>query len=192
MHRKYCSFLLILSLLLFTVHVPSSVAVEKADRRFTDVILTSSDTNLLLFGKLTNGFSEEMLQGLHNGIPIQFTFFVELNRARQYWPDERIVEMSFRHTLRYDTLKETYRVEMEEMGQKTFSFPSLAEAQRAMSGINGLKIIKLSALVPNDSYTLRIRAELSRKTLPMGLHHVIPFISWWDIETDWYSTDFKY
>jgi hypothetical protein len=61
-----------------------------------------------------------------------------------------------------------------------------------MNEINGLKVIKLSSLVPNDSYTLRVRAEPYKKTLPMGLHHVIPFISWWDIETDWYSVDFNY
>ena len=192
MHRKYSSFLLILSLLLFTVQVSSSVAIEKTDRRFSDVILTSSDTELLLFGKLKNGFSEEMLQGLHNGIPIQFTFFVELNKVRQHWTDERIVEISVRHTLKYDTLKETYRVDLEETVQKTFTFQSLAEAQKAMAEINGLKVIKLSNLIPNDTYTFRIRADLSKKTLPMGLHHVIPFISWWDIETDWYSTDFTY
>jgi hypothetical protein len=192
MPRKYTSFLLILSLLLFTVQVPSSVAIEKKDRRFSDIILTPSDTNLLVFGELKNGFSQEMLQGLHNGIPIQFTFFVELNRVRKNWIDERIVEMSFGHTLKYDTLKETYKVELEETSQKTFTFQSLAEAQKAMTEINGLQVIKLSKLIPNDTYNLRIRADLSQKTLPMGLHHIIPFISLWDIETDWYSTDFNY
>ncbi len=192
MPRKFSSFLLILFLLLFTVQVSSSVAIEKKDRRFSDIILTPSETNLLVFGKLKNGFSEEMLQGLHNGIPIQFTFFVELNRVRKNWTDERIIEMSFGHTLKYDTLKETYKVDLEETRQKTFTFQSLAEAQKAMAEINGLKVIELSKLIPNAAYTFRIRADLSKKTLPMGLHHVIPFISWWDIETDWYSTDFTY
>ena len=192
MLRKYTSFFLIFFLFLFTVQVPSSVAVEKKAPRFSDVILTSSDTNLLVFGMLKNGFSEEMLQGLHNGIPIQFTFFVELNRVRKNWTDERIVEMSFGHTLKYDTLKETYKVELEEASEKAHTFQSLAEAQKAMAEINGLKVVKLSKLIPNDTYTLRIRADLLQKTLPMGLHHIIPFISLWDIETDWYSTDFTY
>jgi hypothetical protein len=192
MLRKYTSFFLIFFLLLFTVQVPSSVAIEKKAPRFSDVILTSSDTNLLVFGILKNGFSEEMLQGLHSGIPVKYSFFVELNRTRKHWADEHIVSMTFTHTLKYDTLKETYKVELEETNQKTFSFQSLAQAQKAMTEINGLKIIKLSSLIPNDSYTLRIRAELSKKTLPMGLHHIVPFISWWDIETDWYSTDFNY
>ena len=192
MLRKYTSLFLIFFLLLFTVQVPSSVAIEKKDPRFSDVILTPSDTNLLVFGMLRYGFSEEMLQGLHSGIPVKYSFFVELNRTRRHWADEHIVSMKFTHTLKYDTLKETYKVELEETNQKTVTFQSLAQAQKAMTEINGLKIIKLSSLIPNDSYTLRIRAELSKKTLPMGLHHIVPFISWWDIETDWYSTDFNY
>jgi hypothetical protein len=192
MHRKFLSFLFILFLFLFFVQVSSSFAIEKKDPRFTDVILTSSEANLLLFGVLKNAFSEEMLQGLHSGLPLKFSFFVELNRARKYWTDERIVSMTFTHTMKYDTLKETYKLELEETPQKTFTFQSLAQAQKTMAEINGLKVVTLSSLIPNDPYTLRIRAELSKKTLPMGLHHVIPLISWLDIVTDWYSKDFNY
>jgi len=192
MPRKSSSFLLILFLLFFTVQVSSSVAIPKKTPSFFDVILTSSDANLLVFGVLKNGFSEEMLQGLHSGLPIRFSFFVELNRTRKHWTDERVASMTFTHTLKYDTLKEAYKVELEETSQKTFTFQSLTQAQKAMAEINGLKVITLSSLIPNDSYTLRIRAELSKKTLPMGLHHIVPFISWLDIETDWYSKDFNY
>lgn len=192
MPRKLLFPLCILFLLFFTVQVSSPIAVEKKNPRFSDVILTTSETSLLMFGMLNNSFTDEMIQGLHNGLPIQFSFFIELNRSRKHWRDERIISMECRHTLSYDTLKEIYKVELDETKQKTFTFPSLCEAQKAMNEINGLKVIKLSDPVPDGSYTLRVRAELYRKTLPMGLHHVIPFISWWDIETDWHSVDFNY
>jgi hypothetical protein len=192
MPRKYSTFILILFLLIFTVQVSSSVVIPKTTPNFTDVILTPSEANLLVFGGLKNAFSEEMLQGLHSGLPLKFSFFIELNRARKHWTDERVVSMTFSHTMKYDTLKEIYKVELEETSQKAFTFQSLAQAQKAMTEINGLKVVTLSSLIPNDSYTLRIKAELSKKTLPMGLHHVIPFISWLDIETDWYSKDFNY
>jgi hypothetical protein len=192
MPRKFLFPLFILCLLFFTVQVSSPITVEKKNPRFSDVILTTSETSLLMFGMVNNGFTDEMIQGLHNGLPIQFSFFIELNRSRKHWRDERIISMEFRHTLSYDTLKETYKVELDETKQKTFTFPSLSQAQRAMSEINGLKVIKLSDLIPDGSYTLRVRAELYKKILPMGLHHVVPFISWWDIETDWHSVDFNY
>jgi len=39
---------------------------------------------------------------------------------------------------------------------------------------------------------LTIRAELYEKTLPMNLHSILPFLSWWDVKTDTYSLEFKY
>jgi hypothetical protein len=158
----------------------------------SDVILTTSETSLLMFGVLKNSFNDEMIQGLHNGLPIQFSFYIELNKPRRYWRDERIVSLEYKHTLTYDTLKESYKVELDETNQKIFTFPTLAQAQKSMNEINGLRIIKLTELVPDGSYTLRVRAELYKKTLPMGLHHVVPLISWWDIETDWNTVDFNY
>jgi hypothetical protein len=192
MPRKLLSILFIVILLLPIMLVPSSVAVEEDSPHFSDVILTTSETSLLLFGTLNNGFTSEMIQGLHSGLPIQFSFFVELNKIRKNWTDEQIAAMEFKHTLTYDTLKETYKVEMEETNQKTFSFQTLAEAEKAMSEINGLKVYKIANLIPDQAYTLRLRAELYKKTLPMGLHHIVPFLSWWDIETDWYTINFNY
>ncbi len=192
MSRKPSSLLLLLILLLSTALVSSSIAIEKKGPHFSDVILTTSETNLLLFGTLNNSFTDEMIQGLHSGLPIQFSFFVELEKIRKHWMNDQIVSMKFKHTLTYDTLKESYKVTMSETNQKTFTYQTLAEAKKAMCDINGLKVYTLSKLIPDQAYTLRIRAELYKKTLPMGLHHIVPFLSWWDIETDWYSIDFNY
>jgi hypothetical protein len=192
MPRKFFFLFIILILLFFTVQVSSSITVEKKNPRFSDVTLTTSETSLLMFGLLNNSFTDEMIQRLHNSLPIQFSFFIELNRVRKLWKDERIISIECKHTLTYDTLKESYKIELDETNQRFFTFPSLQQAQKAMNEINGLKVIKLSDLIPDGSYTLRVRAELYKKTLPMGLHHVIPFISWWDVETDWHSVDFNY
>jgi hypothetical protein len=192
MPRKFFFPIIILILLVFTVQVSSSITTEKKGPHFSDVILTTSETSLLMFGLLNNSFNDEMIQGLHNGLPVQFSLFIELNKSRKYWRDERIVSMEYKHTLTYDTLKESYKVELDETNQRIFTFSSLPQAQKAMNEINGLKVIKLADLIPDGSYTLRVRAELYKKTLPMGLHHVVPLISWWDIETNWYSVDFNY
>ncbi len=192
MLRKF-SFLLLITILLFsTLLVSSSIAVDKNDPHLSDVILTTSETHLLLFGTLNNAFTDEMLQGLHSGLPIQFSFFVELNKIRRHWMDEQIVSLQFKHTMTYDTLKETYKVQTAENNRRTTTFQTLAEAEKAMCEINGLRVYRLSRLIPDQAYSVRVRAELYKKTLPMGLHHIVPFLSWWDIETDWYSVDFNY
>ena len=48
---------------------------EKKDP-FPELIATTSETHLLLFGYVDNVFSEEMISGLNSGLPNRFNFFV--------------------------------------------------------------------------------------------------------------------
>jgi len=191
MRRTIFFFLLILSLTC-PAHTGYARDSRHRDVHFSDLIITTSKTNLLLFGLINNGITEEMLQGLHNGIPIQFTFLMELNKTEKTWPDLQLVSLQFKHLLTYDTLQENYRVETDEKSKKSESFSELSDALKAMTEINGLQVIELPQLIPDSSYQLRLKAELYKKTLPMKLHYIVPFVSWWDIETDWYTIEFTY
>lgn len=181
---------LFLIILLHANPVRASQAVR--DAYFSDLIITTSKTHLLLFGLVNNGINNEMLQGLHNGIPIQFTFLVELNKVEKNWPDLQLTSMQFHHVLTYDTLQENYRIETSEKKQKSESFQELSEAIKAMNEINGLLVVELSQLIPENSYQLRLKAMLYENILPMKLHHIIPFTSWWNVETDWHTVEFTY
>jgi hypothetical protein len=92
----------------------------------------------------------------------------------------------------FDTLKENYKVTLEEDNHKVLSFRSLVEAQREMNEINGVKVVELKQLLPDNSYKLKMKAELYRKTLPLSLHNILPFLSWWDIQTDWHTLTFTF
>jgi len=180
---------LILVMLFSTTHVWASQ--DKAPS-FSDLIITTSKTHLLLFGIVNNGVNDEMVQGLHNGIPLHFTFWVELNKIENNWPDLQLVSMQFHHILTYDTLQENYRLETSEKKQKSESFTKLDDAINAMCEINGLLVIELSQLIPDNSYQLRLKSTLYENILPMKLHYVIPFTSWWNLETDWHTIEFTY
>ncbi len=169
-----------------------SASPQLSGPHFTDIIVTTSETDLLLFGELRNSLNEDMIEGLHNGIPVHFSFFVELEKHRANWFDEQLVSLEFTHTLTYDTLKEIYVVDTEESARRRRTAPSLEEAALIVNEINGLKIIELDRLVPDSKYSLRIKADLHKKTLPLSLHTIIPFIGWWDVKTDWFTIEFMY
>ena len=190
--RRTLFFFLLISALTCLAHPGYAGDSRKKDVHFSDLIITTSKTHLLLFGLINNGITEEMLHGLHNGIPIQFTFLVELNKTEKTWTDLQLVSLQFKHLLAYDTLQENYRVETDEKSKKSDSFSELSDALKAMTEINGLQVIELSQLIPDSSYQLRLKVELYKKTLPMKLHYIVPFVSWWDIETDWYTIEFTY
>ncbi len=187
--------IILITTLIFTLFSTASQGIANDSKKkasLTDIIVTTSEKELIVFSVLNDSFNDEMIQGLHSGIPVHFSFFVELILEKPNWFDKELVSMEFKHILEYDTLKEIYRVKLEEMSKKDSTFKSIAKAQKAINEINNLKIIKLAQLQPDQSYTLRIKAELFKKTLPMKLHYLIPFISLWDIETNWHAIDFKY
>lgn len=153
---------------------------------------TTSETHLLVFGTLENSFTKEMTSILHSGIALKFSFFIELYKITENWPEEQVATCTFQHIMNYDTLKENYRLTLEEENNMILSFKSLAEAQKVLNEVNGAKVVALSQLLPDNRYKLKMRAELYQKTLPLSLHNVLPFLSWWDVATDWHSIEFQY
>lgn len=157
-----------------------------------ELIVTNSSTDLLLFLVVKNAFTREMEEGIKNGIPVTFTFQVELSRKRKTWLNKEVVALAVAQTLSYDTLKEEYSVVRKGLSGPVVRSKSLAEAKKAMSQVNGLVVLPLAALVPDVEYLLRVKARLDEKTLPLSFHYLIPFWNLWNFETDWYSVEFRY
>ena len=183
---SFLLFLLALSML------PATTAAADKTARFREFTATTSKANLIVFASLENSFTTEMLETLHSGVPLRFVYYLELYKTTKDWPDELLTAISFQHIMQFDTLKEGYRVTLEEENNKELSFKSLFKAQKAINEVSGAPVIDLQQLVPERIYKLRIRAELYQKTLPLDLHSLFPFLSWWDVETDWYTIEFKY
>lgn len=189
--KKVLLFLFIITVFLtLSDNSTISIASDQGKPGFSEITVTSSNNHLLFFAQLHNAFTEEMIEGLHSGLPVEFTFFVELAPMEEGWGSAQSKVLTTNHIVQYDTLKESYTVEIEESGKRFHTFDTLEEAQDAANDINGLRIVEIDTLQSGASYSIRIRADLHRKTLPMGLHRFIPFISWWDIKTDWYSITF--
>lgn len=192
MRLRYYLVLIYTILHLCAAQAAFSQSTEISGPHFTDIIVTTSETHLLLFGELRNSLTKEMTDGLHSGIPVRFSFFVELEKNVPNWPDEELALYSFSHSLSFDTLKNMYVIETEENNSKKSTAKTLQQAAKTLNEINGLKIIELSRLTPESTYRIRVKADLYKKTLPMSLHNIIPFVSWWDLSTDWYTVEFTY
>jgi len=157
-----------------------------------ELTATTTEEDLIVFGVLENSFTSEMVEILRSGIPLHFSFFIELYRTTENWPEEQIATFSFQHVMAYDTLKENYRVTLEEEKNKIVSFKSLFDAQKVMNEINGVPIVQLNQLIPENRYKLKVRADIFKKIMPFNLNTLLPFVSWGDIKTDWHTIEFEY
>ena len=160
--------------------------------RIEDIALMNSEHDLLLYFSLKDAFTEEMVKGIENGIPVTFSYFIELCQLPAGEPEKKIISQAFDHTLNYDPLKQEYAVEMEERKVSVITFKSFAEAKTAMTDIHDLQLAELAMLETEGSYMVKVKAKLAKKTLPVNFQYIIPFWQLWKFETDWYSLSFTY
>lgn len=176
--------------LLFLFCAP--VRTQAKDAGITDILVTNTPENVLVYFRVTNCFTEEMEEAILAGIPTTFTFTVELYQERDYWTDRKISLQEIKHTIKYDTVKKIFYVAFAEGGERVEQFTEFSKAQTAMSDVNGVSVAPLVHLGKNHRYYLRVKAELDAVKLPLHLEYVFFFVSLWDFETDWYRHDFVY
>ena len=56
------------------------------DAVIEDFFVNNSETHLLLYMTVQDCFTEEMVTGIHNGIPATFTFYVDLYKTKKTGP----------------------------------------------------------------------------------------------------------
>jgi hypothetical protein len=163
------------------------------DARITDVIVTNTRDDLVLYFRVEGCFTQDLQQAILNGVPTTFTFLATLDRVRGFWRDKTLSRMVVHHTVKYNNLKNEFVITRSEHGDKPVVVASLSEMKKIMAEVEDLRIARLESLKRNHRYQVSVKAELSKITLPFYLHHVFRFFLFlWDFETDWYTTDFIY
>ena len=167
-------------------------AGDAQDATLTNITVSNTQDDLLLFLNLEGAFREEMQKAILSGVPSTFSFFAKLNRVRSFWFDKDIADLEVTHTIVYDNLKKEFTVTRSWKDNNTEVTKSFDEAKKWMTEIDNIKIIPLNRLEKGEQYQLRVKAEVSKKTLPLYLHYILIFVSLWDFETDWYTIDFTF
>ncbi|NVM20730.1 MAG: DUF4390 domain-containing protein [Desulfobacterales bacterium] len=163
------------------------------DARITEVIVTNTRDDLILYFRVRGCFTEDLEQAILSGVPTTFTFLALLDRVRNFWKDKNIARLEIHHTVKYNNLKNEFVITSSEGNGRPIVVNSLSEAKSIMAEVGNLRIAKLETLEKDLRYQVRIKAELSKITLPFYLHYVFRFFLFlWDFETDWYTTDFMY
>jgi hypothetical protein len=163
------------------------------DARVTDVIVTNTRDDLILYFRIQDCFTEDLQQAILSGVPTTFTFLTSLDQVRSFWKDKNLASLEIRHTVKFNNLKNEYVITRSEHNDKPVVVNSMSEAKRVMAEVENLRIAKLESLERNYRYQVSVKAELSKITLPFYLHYVFRFFLFlWDFETDWYTTDFIY
>ncbi len=189
-YLKKIEYLFIL-IICFTMLVPTDLLANN-DASLTGIKLANTRDDLLTYFEVQNAFTEKTNQAVKNGILTSFSFYVTLYKTTSSLFDKKIADIQIKSTLKYNSLKEEYTVSRDWKDEKPAVTKSFEEAKQWMTGVDNLTVIPLDKLVKGDKYQIRIKAELEKVTLPLSLHYVFFFVSFWNFETDWYVINFTY
>ena len=178
--------------LLFCLLLQFPSPLQAAEATLSEIIVTNTQDDLLVFFDIEGSFTREMEEAIINGIPATFTIIIRLYRTRTIWFDASISSIKLQHTIRYDSLKNEFRVTRSQDPENELITKDFEAAKKAMTEIRNIEVIPLKKLEPGARYQLRVKAELEKVRLPLYLHYVLFFVSLWDFETDWYTVDFTY
>ncbi|MDI6798349.1 MAG: DUF4390 domain-containing protein [Desulfatibacillaceae bacterium] len=169
---------------------PATVAAQKA--QLTDIVVTNTRDDLLVYLTIEGCFTTEIEQAIMSGAPTTFLIHVTLSRSRSLWFNEKIADITLEHTIKYNVLKKEFTVTRTEKPDTVLVTHSFSEAKKAMANVDSLVVAPLSRLERGQNYHIRCKAELEKVTLPLYLHYVLFFVSYWNFETDWYAINFYF
>ncbi|MCF6247556.1 MAG: DUF4390 domain-containing protein [Desulfobacula sp.] len=191
--KLFCGFIIWLCLSVSFVF-PSIVlaATPKQNAVIENIKLANTRDDLLTYFDVKEAFTEKTRQAILNGIPTVFSFYVTLYQTGGSWFDKKIADIQVKSTIKYNPLKKEFSIHRPWKKEDTVVTQSFEEAQFLMTEIDNLTIIPLNKLIKGNKYQLKIKAELDKVTLPLSLHYVFFFVSFWDFETNWYLINFTY
>lgn len=182
--KKSVIFLIFMLTLLFPA------TTRAAGAMIDDVVVRWTPAPLSVSFIVKDAFNDDIEEAIASGSPTSFTFLIKLDRVRSLWLDEGVGSWEFRHTVKYDTLKEEYEITLDETGKSVVRTKDFNEMKRIMATGSSIPITPVT-LVPGSSYEVSIKAEMHTIELPSPLNYLFFFMTIFDFETGWYTYSFS-
>lgn len=175
----------LLVLLLLGAGAPALGARREA--RIEEVtVRRGAQSDLVVGFRVQGALDQRVADTLESGLPVRFTYWLRVVRPRGLLTDVPVAERKIVRVLEKDNLKDRFRLVYQEDG-RTEDVESLPAAVEAMARVEGVSVLPLDALAGAGALQLRIKAQLQEFLLPFRLHYLLPFVAYWDVETDWYA-----
>jgi len=125
---------------------------------------------------------------LDSGLPVRFAHLIQLVQPRELKRDKVLVDLKLVRVLEKDNLKDRFRVTVENTEEKR-QYGDLREAVEVMTRVEKVVLVSSEVLETRRPLFLKIKTQLQQFQLPFRLHFLLAFVSYWDVETDWYTLE---
>jgi hypothetical protein len=156
--------------------------------RISNLLVTNSDSTLLVGLVLLGAMPDGIVEGLGTGIPATVRYQIELWQYNPWWVDRRVVAKLVERQVVYDVLTKEFRVSpVQGEEREPYVTRDVWEAERVLSEIRAFKMTSLGHLNLDDLYYVRARAEVRSGAPDSSVSRLMPFVSS-RAETSWEQT----
>ena len=168
--------------------VAGTVLGAAAPFRISNLVVTNSDSTLLVNLVLLGTMPDGIVEGLGTGIPAGVRFQLELWQYNSWWVDRRVVAKLVERQVVYDVLTKEFRVSpVQGEEREPYVTRDVWEAERVLSEVRGYKLTPITHLNLDELYYVRVRAEVRSGAPDSSVSRIMPFVSS-RAETPWEQT----
>jgi hypothetical protein len=121
--------------------------------------VVTTDGRLLVTIAAAGAFDADARTILASGLPLTFTYTLELRRPSTMWFDQTVITVSLSASAKYDALTRTYQVSQSRDGQvvRSKTIEQDADVRTWLTTFENLALAPAAPLVPNGEYYIRVR-----------------------------------
>ena len=175
-------------LLIFLFLTGNSLCFAK-EFSIKDIVVRGDINEVRVSSVLTGELGDDILEPIKSGIPITFTYHVELYKQRSLYPDKKISSRVIKKTVDYDNLKKEYKL-TQGIGKniKDSTSKDINEAKKWLTELDNVAIANSHQLKYETTYFLKVKAELKSIKFIFPLNYILFFFSYFDKDTDWHRS----
>ena len=144
---------------------------------------------VVMNARLVDGFTEKILEAIENGVPMGFTFEIELRKDNTLWVDSLVSSNKVRHRVQFDSLKKIYRFsESGKNVKRKIITRKESRYQKLMLTLKDIPIAPIYKLDPNEKYYVRVKADLETDRFWFPFNYIFFFVPFNAFETSWAQT----
>lgn len=157
-----------------------------------ELAVSKSQQDVLISASLKKiPWQAEIYEVVKSGVQTSFLFQVELHRQRDWWWDELIMSQEIVQSVQYDTLSKQYKL-IRQIGEdsQTSNTQELNQVLSWMCKLEGIKLLPISQLLPEESYYISLKAQMDSFKPPFfPLNYLLFFFPFRQFETPWLSSE---
>jgi len=144
---------------------------------------------VVMNARLINGFTEKISEAIESGVPMGFTFEIELRKENTVWVDSLVRSNTIRHKIQFDPLKKAYRFsEVGKNVRRKVVTHKMSRYQILMLTLKDIPIAPIFSLNPDEKYYVRVKADLETDRFWFPFNYIFFLVPFSDFETSWAQT----